>query len=70
MRDIRRRTSYIWPLPSPALVFGPNTTILMEIKPESGGLLISSGDQFTLGTVESGEEQAVEYRAIGKHPVA
>jgi len=61
------KTGYIWPLSSPNLTLGPDTTMVFELKPEAGGFLILWGFAFNYHLTGSAPKFQVSYDAAGKN---
>jgi hypothetical protein len=65
--DLGGKSSYIWPLESPTLNLGPDSTIFFDLKPESGGGLICWGFAFQYSLASAGPQIPVLYQAAGKN---
>lgn len=61
------KTGYIWPLSSPNLTLGPDTTMVFDLKPEAGGSLVRWGFAFDYTITGSAPKFQLHYDAAGKN---
>jgi len=64
------KTSYIWPLSSPNLTLGPDTTMVFDLKPQAAGYLIQWGFAFNYNITGAAPKFHVSYWAAGKNHVS
>ncbi len=61
--DLGGKGSYIWPLESPSLTLGPDTTMVFDLKPDAGGDLVWWGFAFEHVLASAGPQIPLAYRA-------
>lgn len=59
------RSTYLWPLTSPRLNLGPDSTVVMDVKPETAGCLGDWGFKFQIRMEGAGPEFALAYQPSG-----
>ncbi|MHB9024356.1 MAG: LamG-like jellyroll fold domain-containing protein [Armatimonadota bacterium] len=60
------KTGYIWPLSSPNLTLGPDTTMVFDLKPETGGYLVWWGWGVNYIISGAAPKFQLQYQAAGK----
>lgn len=61
------KTGYVWPLASPNLTLGPDSTMVFDLKPEAGGSLVRWGFAFDYTITGSAPKFQIHYYAAGKN---